>query len=113
MDDAVLLIGVRLEFMPQAITGFRETRNINSSLTSRVASGSSPVEKLVLFSHNTDDFVFSHGQGSYYGNPLVFKGFSFLNRATSHPKAATRHHSTSSLFRCAMVLNGGTVTIKL
>jgi hypothetical protein len=34
MDDAIILIGVRLEFMSQAITGFRKTRNINSSLTS-------------------------------------------------------------------------------
>jgi hypothetical protein len=34
MDEIPFLIGVRLEFMPQKITGFRKARNINLSLTS-------------------------------------------------------------------------------
>ena len=34
MDDAILAIRVRLEFVSQAITGFRKARNMNSRLTS-------------------------------------------------------------------------------
>ena len=45
-------------------------------MANRVISGGAAGEKQALFSHNTDDFGFSHGKGLYCGTPLR-GGFNF------------------------------------
>jgi len=80
MDDAILIIGVRLEFISQAITGFRKARIINSSLTSAyvMASVNSRWQKPVSVKYASNSGLGLGGferQVGFYSKPMIILDF--------------------------------------
>ena len=80
MDDAILLVRVRLEFVSQAITGFRKARNINSRLTSAyvMVSGNVSWQNAVSVKYALSSGLGMGGLGRHgglYSKPMIILVF--------------------------------------
>ena len=80
MDDAILLIRVRLEFASQAITGFRKARNMNSRLTSAyvMVSGNVSWQNPVSVKYALSSGLGLGGlerHGGLYSKPMIILDF--------------------------------------
>ena len=80
MDDAILAIRVRLEFVSQAITGFRKARNMNSRLTSAyvMVSGNVSWQNAVSVKYALSSGLGLGGlerHGGLYSKPMIILDF--------------------------------------
>ena len=80
MDDAILVIRVRLEFVSQAITGFRKARNMNSRLTSAyvMVSGNVSWQNAVSVKYALSSGLGLGGlerHGGLYSKPMIILDF--------------------------------------
>jgi len=89
MDEMPFLIGVRLEFMSQKITGFSDVRNINLSLTSAyvMASVNSRWQKPVSVKYASNSGLGLGGlerQVGLYSKPMIILDFLIKSFMSLH-----------------------------